>query len=122
LQIKPDIFSILIPLSARKRRELALMLALLGLIALPSLAAAAVGPIMSGTRATAFPLNNDNSARPGDTITYTAAISNATGTKVLDFWEQRLTRFFILPPVPATNRNSLVAVVKHSFKPTTALL
>ncbi len=42
------------------------MAALFAMIALPSLARAAVGPIMSGTKAAAFPPNNDSSARSGN--------------------------------------------------------
>ena len=63
-------------------------LALFGLITLPSLGLAAA-PNVSGTKAAAFPPNNDASARPGDTITYTIGVSNtgssdATGVQVAD--------------------------------------
>jgi hypothetical protein len=63
-------------------------LALFGLVALPSLALAV--PAVTGTKAAAFPPNNDSSARPGDTITYTIGIGNgaaatdATGVQLAD--------------------------------------
>ncbi|MEY2512568.1 MAG: hypothetical protein QOE26_3331, partial [Verrucomicrobiota bacterium] len=60
------------------------------MIALPSFATAAAN--VSGTKAAAFPPNNDASARPGDTITYTIGVGNngaagttdATGVQVAD--------------------------------------
>jgi uncharacterized repeat protein (TIGR01451 family) len=54
---------------------------ILGLVALPSLALAAPD-INTKTKNAAFPLNNDNSARPGDTINYTISVGNngAAGT------------------------------------------
>ena len=63
---------------------MAIALALFGLIALPSLALAAVGPNVSGTKTPAFPPNNDASARPGDTINYTISIVNTAGAGVTD--------------------------------------
>ena len=55
-----------------------------GMITLPSLALAIVGPTISGTKAAAFPPNNDASARPGDTINYTISIVNTAGAGVTD--------------------------------------
>src|SRR5438067_3079057 len=73
-----------------RRCAFALALAFAGMVALPSLATAApVG--VTGTKSAAFPPNNDSSARPGDTITYTisvvnsaAAAGDATGVQVAD--------------------------------------
>ncbi|HZE57233.1 MAG TPA: putative Ig domain-containing protein, partial [Chthoniobacterales bacterium] len=67
------------------------MLAFFGLVVLPSLALAAPD-INTKTKNAGFPLNNDNSARPGDTITYTIGVGNngaagttdATGVQVAD--------------------------------------
>src|SRR2546430_6352919 len=53
-----------------RRCAFALALAFAGMIALPSLAVAAPD-INTKTKSALFPLNNDNSARPGDTINYT---------------------------------------------------
>ena len=68
-----------------------LVLALFGMIALPYLAFAAPD-INTKTKNAAFPPNNDASARPGDTITYTIGVGNngaagttdATGVQVAD--------------------------------------
>jgi len=65
------------PAGVRRRCALAISLALLGALALPSWAIAA--PTVTGTKNAAFPPNNDASARPGDTITYTIGVSNAAG-------------------------------------------
>src|SRR4051812_9719556 len=70
---------------------MAIALAMFGLIALPSIATASPD-INTKTKAAGFPLNNDNSARPGDTITYTIGVGNngaagttdATGVQVAD--------------------------------------
>jgi uncharacterized repeat protein (TIGR01451 family) len=72
-------------------RFAAIALALFGLIALPSLVLAAPD-INTKTKNATFPLNNDNSARPGDTINYTISVGNngaagttdATGVQVAD--------------------------------------
>src|SRR5204862_2657244 len=66
-------------------------LAFFGLVGLPQLILAAPD-INTKTKNASFPLNNDNSARPGDTITYTIGVGNngaagttdATGVQVAD--------------------------------------
>src|SRR5688572_9093161 len=57
-----------------------LALALLGSLAFLSFADAA--PTITGTKGAVYPLNNDNSARPGDTITYTISVGNTAVTGV----------------------------------------
>src|SRR5256714_15459396 len=74
-----------------RARLASLALVVLGLVALPSLALAAPD-INTKTKNATFPLNNDNSARPGDTINYTISVGNngaagttdATGVQVAD--------------------------------------
>src|SRR5436190_192857 len=64
-------------MQARQRPSLQILgivLAMFGLMALPSLASAATA--VSGTKSPAFPPNNDATARPGDTITYTISVVN----------------------------------------------
>ena len=61
------------PVKTPHLRSLLVAFSLL-LSALPSLSPAQT---VSGTKAAAFPPNNDASARPGDTITYTISVGNA---------------------------------------------
>jgi Bacterial Ig domain/Right handed beta helix region/Immunoglobulin I-set domain len=71
--------------------RVASLLVVFGLIALPSLVLAAPD-INTKTKNATFPLNNDNSARPGDTIHYSISVGNngaagttdATGVQVAD--------------------------------------
>src|SRR5688572_4630314 len=55
-------------------------LALLGALFFVSSVNAA--PTVTGTKGAVYPLNNDNSARPGDTITYTISVGNTAATGV----------------------------------------
>ncbi len=49
-----------------------------GLLCLSTdLPSASAAPNVSGNQSATFPLNNDNSARPGDTITYSGTIQNS---------------------------------------------
>ncbi len=53
-------------------------------------------PTVSGTQSATFPPNNDNSARPGDTITYSGTIQNtgnmdATGVQLAEALDANTT-------------------------------